>query len=454
MKGNILVDVPNELPGTIHPFPSKNGSTLSIISREVGTILKEKQGKKIAWFIVLNLLVTVLLLIWCSTSNSMGLTAYTYLTIFDTFRLLTCLVSVWVQKQKTSTVYPFGHERFEVLAVFSSTMLSILGSFFIVKESVERMIIQPDVHVGRLLLGTSLAFVTHIGITYSIDNKAFNHVTLSSSSSWLQEHVTDISESLCQVVPGLSKLLLPRINPFALIAAAGGLALAIVYVLIDMRNYHSIDTWAAIWIALMTMGTMVPMSVYSGKILLQTTPSHLIGQLDKCLREASTLDGVLEFRNEHFWTLSFGKMAGSVHVRVRRDADEQMVLAHVYHRLTNLINILTVQIFKDDWSRPSALQILGDQSLMGQLNVPNTGNSIKEDTTNSQKLYNSLSSEHRTDIFMQKPTIDQCSSKPSVSQPKNTILDGQSSVPYSYVDNFSVNVTDCNNGRFSSSKHQ
>ena len=40
--------------------------------------------------------------------------------------------------------------------------------------------------------------------------------------------------------------------------------------------------------------------------------------------QASTLDGVLEFRNEHFWTLSFGRIAGSLHVRVRRDANEQV----------------------------------------------------------------------------------------------------------------------------------
>ena len=38
----------------------------------------------------------------------------------------------------------------------------------------------------------------------------------------------------------------------------------------------------------------------------QTTPSHVVSQLDKCLREALTLDGVLEFRHEHFWTLSTG----------------------------------------------------------------------------------------------------------------------------------------------------
>lgn len=46
-------------------------------------------------------------------------------------------------------------------------------------------------------------------------------------------------------------------------------------------------------------------------------------------------------------------------VRVRRDADEQLVLAHVYNRLSNLVRVLTVQIFKDDWTRGSAFSALG-----------------------------------------------------------------------------------------------
>lgn len=79
----------------------------------------------------------------------------------------------------------------------------------------------------------------------------------------------------------------------------------------------------------------------------------MIGQLDKLLREVSTLDGVLEVRSEHFWTLGFGTLAGSVHVRIRRDANEQMVLAHVTNRLYTLVSTLTVQIFKDDWIRPT-----------------------------------------------------------------------------------------------------
>ena len=44
-----------------------------------------------------------------------------------------------------------------------------------------------------------------------------------------------------------------------------------------------------------------------------------------------------------------------------------MVLSHVYHRLSNLISVLTVQVFKDDWSRPSTYQILGDTSLLSKM---------------------------------------------------------------------------------------
>lgn len=53
--------------------------------------------------------------------------------------------------------------------------------------------------------------------------------------------------------------------------------------------------------------------------------------------------------------------AGSVQVRVRRDADEQMVLAHVYHRLSNLVPVLTVHIFKDDWMTKSTNYVLGER---------------------------------------------------------------------------------------------
>ena len=84
----------------------------------------------------------------------------------------------------------------------------------------------------------------------------------------------------------------------------------------------------------------------------------------------------------------FHNQAGSVHVRVRRDADEQMVLAHVYNRLANLVSVLTVQIFKDDWSRPSAFQILGDPTLLSKTSEsrPNLTVSTASGVQNSSTL--------------------------------------------------------------------
>ncbi|XP_072879010.1 zinc transporter 6 isoform X2 [Chlorocebus sabaeus] len=380
--------------GTIHLFRKPQRSFFGKLLREFRLVAADRRSWKILLFGVINLICTGFLLMWCSSTNSIALTAYTYLTIFDLFSLMTCLISYWVTMRKPSPVYSFGFERLEVLAVFASTVLAQLGALFILKESAERFLEQPEIHTGRLLVGTFVALSFNLFTMLSIRNKPFAYVSEAASTSWLQEHVADLSRSLCGIIPGLSSIFLPRMNPFVLIDLAGAFALCITYMLIEINNYFAVDTVSAIAIALMTFGTMYPMSVYSGKVLLQTTPPHVIGQLDKLIRErqgftvfrlvlnssprdlptsasqsagitgmshcvwpaqVSTLDGVLEVRNEHFWTLGFGSLAGSVHVRIRRDANEQMVLAHVTNRLYTLVSTLTVQIFKDDWIRPALL---------------------------------------------------------------------------------------------------
>lgn len=164
------------------------------------------------------------------------------------------------------------------------------------------------------------------------------------------------------MIPILSKILLPRLNPILLLGFVNFITIVGTYFLLELGFTQFIDIYAAFLIATITIGTMVPFAVFTGKILLQTTPSHLITQLDKIMREASTLDGVLEFRNEHFWTISFGVLAGSLHVRIRRDADEQLVLAHVWNKLSGVIKHLTIHVFKDDWIRRTTHQLVYNSS--------------------------------------------------------------------------------------------
>lgn len=351
-----------------HPTPvsntysdhSSSSASAFIWRSEVTGILKEKRSRKLIFLLILSTACCCLLLVWSSNTCSMALLAYTYTVGYNLLSLLICILSLWVEHQPPTPLFTFGYDRFEVLAVFGSTVLAQLASLFIIKESVERLVVeQPEVHIGRLLLGAGIAFTNHLIVLYGCNHTALDHVAAASSSSWLQEHVSDISQSLCSVLPALGSLLLPRVNPMLLVACSGGFSLVLVDILIEFKGCYVVDTLAGMWVALTMWATMLPMSMYSGKVLMQTTPSHLVGQLDKCLRETLTIDGVLEFRNEHFWTLSFGKMAGSLQVRVRRDANEQMVLAHVVDRLSSVVSELTVQVFKDDWALRRGVGSLG-----------------------------------------------------------------------------------------------
>ncbi|EEC08656.1 cation efflux protein/ zinc transporter, putative [Ixodes scapularis] len=219
--------------------------------------------------------------------------------------------------------------RWEVLSLFAITMLAQLGAFLLLKESLMRLVQQPVVH------------------------------------TWRHPPTVDFNCCrVCRLVPGLSSLLLPRLNPLLLLGWAGALVVLVAHSLVGAYGWQRADTVGAAMLAAMACATMLPMGMHCAFILLQTTPGPLLGQLDKCLREASTLDGVLEFRHEQFWSLSLGSLAGSVHVRVRRDADEQLVLAHIVDRLSGLVPELTVQVFKDEWawsSSPFSASQTGDR---------------------------------------------------------------------------------------------
>uniref|UniRef100_A0A9L0R1F2 Solute carrier family 30 member 6 n=1 Tax=Equus caballus TaxID=9796 RepID=A0A9L0R1F2_HORSE len=163
--------------GTIHLFRKPQRSFFGKILQEFRLVAADRRSWKILLFGAINLTCTGFLLMWCSSTNSIALTAYTYLTIFDLFSLMTCLISYWVMMRKPSPVYSFGFERLEVLAVFASTVLAQLGALFILKESAERFLEQPEIHTGRLLVGTFVALSFNLFTMLSVRNKPFAYVS-------------------------------------------------------------------------------------------------------------------------------------------------------------------------------------------------------------------------------------------------------------------------------------
>ncbi|XGW16327.1 hypothetical protein V3C99_001635 [Haemonchus contortus] len=303
----------------------------------------------------------VAVLAYCvSASHSIVLMSAMWISIFALCSLLSALYSMTIT-HKPMDKFSYGLARVPVLAVFSTTVLAQLFSIFLSKESFEHLL-SPEhqgthdasaAHEHELevvgswpyfvgAIATSIALVLS---AYALKNQPFQHVLTASSSSSLQEHAADICHAVCRVIPGLSRLLLPRINSMVLLAAVT------TTMLVLCEHFRHDFAWAdpvcCLLLSVAVFSTMWPLSTYTGMILLQTAPPHLLNQIDRCISEASTIDGVLEIRSRHFWQLDFAQLVGTVDVRVRRDADEQNVLTLVTDKMSSVVSMLTVQIVKD-----------------------------------------------------------------------------------------------------------
>ena len=54
---------------------------------------------------------------------------------------------------------------------------------------------EKEVHTSRIIPAALIGFTFHMFVTLWVKNESFEYVIKSSSSSWLQEHIFDISET-------------------------------------------------------------------------------------------------------------------------------------------------------------------------------------------------------------------------------------------------------------------
>ena len=93
---------------------------------------------------------------------------------------------IWIENNNDKTQSYFGYQRYEVLGIFTATVLSQITALFIIKEAIERYFVPSPVENSGLGYVAIIALVIHILISYNVENKALIKVIETSSSSWLQ----------------------------------------------------------------------------------------------------------------------------------------------------------------------------------------------------------------------------------------------------------------------------
>ncbi|XP_063989916.1 zinc transporter 6-like [Diachasmimorpha longicaudata] len=317
---------------------------------EVLRMLAETESKWILCLITYNTVIIYYLCGWVTSTNSIALGAYVNLVFFNLFSLLICLVSIWVSRktpttlgsspgppdrshrvgrtgpiEQTTSLSCLGPEKYEVMTLFVSSCLILFGGSFISVEIILRAGDQPSVHTGRLGLGALLGLLAHLGTILVYPDAGLNHV-------------------VCMALPCAT---FRECNPILAANILSSVILCAAHSVIHIWDLYVADTAAAFAVIGLTTAAMLPLAFYTLCVILQKVPHHMIEKLDKALREALDIDGVLEFRNERFWTKSFGKLAGTLDVRLRRNVNEEHVLETVMKHLSQIVSSLKIQEFRD-----------------------------------------------------------------------------------------------------------
>jgi len=116
--------------------------------------------------------------------------------------------------------------------------------------------------------------------------------------------------------------------------------------LLAFTGWALIDSIAGFFMVVLIIPAVHSLVVRSAPILLQKAPAVPRAAFDKGCREVSTLEGVVQCSNEHFWMNAPGFHVGTLTVSLRSTADKGEILKNIQARFASSVTDLTVQ-FED-----------------------------------------------------------------------------------------------------------
>nr|XP_037272779.1 zinc transporter 5-like [Rhipicephalus microplus] len=230
--------------------------------------------------------------------------------------------------------------RVEVLSGFMNGLFLVVIAFMVFSEAITRLFDPPQVKTERLLTVSIAGLIVNlIGIL------AFRH-THSHSHGASHSHSHSHGHSHTGANTNLQGVFL-----HILADTLGSVGVIVSSLLIDQFGLLVADPLCSVFIAVLIFVSVLPLLKHSSMILVLRTPLQLEGKkLPSMLSKVLKIEGVLSYRNEHFWYHTSDVLAGSLHVQIAKDANSQKVLSQVTSLFKELgMQHFTVQVEKEEF---------------------------------------------------------------------------------------------------------
>ncbi|GAB5566924.1 zinc transporter 5 [Prionailurus iriomotensis] len=250
-----------------------------------------------------------------------------------------------------------GYGRIEILSGFINGLFLMVIAFFVFMESVARLIDPPELDTHMLTpVSVGGLIVNLIGICAF--SHAHNHNHGASQGSC---HASDHSHS--HHMHGHSdhghghshgsagrgmNANMRGVFLHVLADTLGSIGVIVSTVLIEQFGWFIADPLCSLFIAVLIFLSVVPLIKDACQVLLLRLPPECEKELHVALEKIQKIEGLISYRDPHFWRHSASVVAGTVHIQVASDVLEQRIVQQVTGILKDAgVNNLTIQVEKE-----------------------------------------------------------------------------------------------------------
>ncbi|KAK9408498.1 Solute carrier family 30 member 5 [Crotalus adamanteus] len=292
------------------------------IKESLKQILEESDSRQIFYFLCLNLAFTFIELFYGVWTNSLGLISDGFHMLFDCSALVMGLFAALMTRWKATRIFSYGFGRVEILSGFINGLFLMVIAFFVFIESVARLVDPPDIDTNMLTpVSVGGLIVNLVGIC------AFSHAhSHGPSRGGCHAHEHSHSHHSHGHGHGHSH------NDYG-----------------HTHNHgHGHGSLGGNMNTNMRGVFLHVLADTLGSVLLLRLPQEHEKDLHMALEKIQNIDGVISYRDPHFWCHSANVVAGTIHVQVMSEVMEQRIIQQVSAVLKDVgVNNLTIQVEKE-----------------------------------------------------------------------------------------------------------
>ncbi|XP_062410579.1 proton-coupled zinc antiporter SLC30A5 [Sardina pilchardus] len=333
-------------------------------------ILEEYDSRQIFYFLCLNLAFTFVELFYGVWTNSLGLISDGFHMLFDCSALVLGLFAALMTRWKATRIFSYGYGRVEILSGFINGLFLMVIAFFVFVESVTRVLDPPNINTDMLTpVSVGGLLVNLVGICAF--SHAHSHGAAKSSCSGHDHGHSHHGHSehghgghghshgghghshgghghSHGSGGGGMNANMRGVFLHVLADTLGSVGVIISTVLIRQFGWLIADPICSLFIATLIFLSVIPLLKDACEVLLLRTPPEHEKDLNMALEKIQKIEGVLSFRDAHFWRHSANVIAGTIHLQLMSDVVEQRIIQQVTAILKDAgVNNLSVQVEKE-----------------------------------------------------------------------------------------------------------